>query len=132
MGHASFARHLRHQRIRKGLAQRDVARDAQIDRAYISRLESGERYPSRETVGALCGAMNLSPLDAERLYRSAGFVYNVNVAPLHLIVRDGLVNYEFDEDIIDYLDATWQSMVRLACATQEARNGVSGSHRVSD
>jgi transcriptional regulator with XRE-family HTH domain len=131
MGYTSFARHLRQQRIRRGLAQAAVADKSELSLSLVSRLESGTRQPTRNNLDALCRGLQLSSLESERLYKTAGFVYNVNVAPLQRIVRDGLVGYEFDEDIINHLDATWQSLIRLACATQEARNGVSGTHRVS-
>jgi transcriptional regulator with XRE-family HTH domain len=40
---STFADRVRHARSKRGLSQRDLAKQAQIDHAWVSRLEAGER-----------------------------------------------------------------------------------------
>ena len=120
MANPTFERLLRRTRIKKGLSQIDVAERSTISRSLVSRLESGDRAPTRDNIAALCIGLGLTTWECERMYRSAGFVYNVNTAPLMAFAREALTNYEFDESIVNHLDQMWQHIIILAIGAQEA------------
>lgn len=73
----TFAEALTAFRQRATLSQQALARRAGVYPSEVSRLESGTRHPRRETVEALAGALDLSPLDADlerdRLLLAAGY-----------------------------------------------------------
>ena len=70
----SFGALLRELRDGSGLSQQDLAARAGRTPSHISRLESGERGPSREVVDALAAALGASARDRLRLLRAAGLV----------------------------------------------------------
>ena len=60
-------------RLRAGQSQKALARGAEIDRAYVSRLEQGrDRRPGREIVPAIGEALELGPAWTDRLLAAAG------------------------------------------------------------
>lgn len=66
---------LRDYRVRVGLSQNQLARRAGIDPAYVNRLErSGPDggVPRRRIVLSLAAALELGPVDRERLLIAAG------------------------------------------------------------
>ncbi|HEX2037193.1 MAG TPA: helix-turn-helix transcriptional regulator [Chloroflexota bacterium] len=69
-----FAPLLKAYREARGLAQRALSREAEINPAIISRMESGDRGPSGpEQVLAIARALRLAPYETDRLLLSAGF-----------------------------------------------------------
>lgn len=60
-------------RCARGLSKRCLAQAAGFDHSLISRLESGQRAPSRETVMTLCGALPATPSERDRLLLAADF-----------------------------------------------------------
>jgi transcriptional regulator with XRE-family HTH domain len=57
-----FGSELRKMRLNAKLTQEKVALDADLDRAYLSELESGKKeFPSLDVVFRLCKAMNVLP-----------------------------------------------------------------------
>ena len=72
----SFGALLRSFRVRAGLSQNQLARRADIDPAYVNRLEraaaDSPNLPRRRVVLALAGAMQLGPVDTERLLVACG------------------------------------------------------------
>jgi len=52
-----FASTLKSARESAGLSQAKLAREADFDHSYISRLESGVRMPTRDAVERLCRLM---------------------------------------------------------------------------
>lgn len=56
------------------LSQSRLAEAAGFDHSYLSRLESGNRKPTRDAVDRLCIAMGLDQANTEALLRSAGFI----------------------------------------------------------
>lgn len=50
-----FAQH----RVEMGLSQAAVAKKVGVSRAYITQIESGHRWPSKETLFAICGAIGV-------------------------------------------------------------------------
>lgn len=69
----TFGGLLRGYRIRARLSQSELARRALTDHSYVNRLEAGNREPSPLIVRALATALDLSPLDRDRLLTAAGY-----------------------------------------------------------
>lgn len=69
----SFGRALNAARRKHNLSQRELMEASGIDRSFISRLESGQREPTRETIAALAGAFN-DQATADALYIAAGMI----------------------------------------------------------
>ena len=71
-----FGRLLRDFRVRSGLSQNQLARRAEIDPAYVNRLErapeDSTNLPRRKVVLALAAAMELGPADTDRLLVASG------------------------------------------------------------
>lgn len=68
-----FAAALAEARRKHNLSQGEVGERSGIDRSFISRLERGEREPSRETVRALARAFG-DQATADALYIAAGMI----------------------------------------------------------
>lgn len=47
-------------RERRGLSIRDLSADSGVSREAISAIERGDRYPSLQTLEALCHALTIS------------------------------------------------------------------------
>ncbi len=70
---SNFAQELLQLRLRSGRSGSALARGANIDASYLSRLERGEREPPRkEIVDALARELALAPEEWDRLLVSAG------------------------------------------------------------
>lgn len=61
-------------RTERGLAQKEVARQAEIDGSTLSRLENGGRGVSREVLDRIAAALQLNTLDRLSLHVAAGFL----------------------------------------------------------
>jgi transcriptional regulator with XRE-family HTH domain len=61
-----FARILKENRQQQEQSQEEIALTANLDRTYISMLESGKRQPTLTTIFALCKALNIRPTDVIR------------------------------------------------------------------
>ena len=72
----AFGQLLRAFRVRSGLSQNHLARRAEIDPAYVNRLErappESTNLPRRKVVLALAVAMELGPADTDRLLVACG------------------------------------------------------------
>ena len=72
----AFGQLLRALRVRSGLSQNHLARLAEIDPAYVNRLErappDSTSLPRRKVVLALAVAMELGPADTDRLLVACG------------------------------------------------------------
>jgi transcriptional regulator with XRE-family HTH domain len=62
-----FATNLRRLRNEKGLAQDDLAYEAEVSRSYLSQLEKGAFYASLKIVGKLAEALGVEPAELLRL-----------------------------------------------------------------
>jgi transcriptional regulator with XRE-family HTH domain len=62
-----FASNLRRLRHAKGLAQDDLAYEAEVSRSYLSQLEKGAFYASLKIVGKLADALEVEPAELLRL-----------------------------------------------------------------
>lgn len=56
-----FAQRLRTVRTSRGMTQADLARKAQVDSTYVSRLESAKAAPGLDMVGKLAAALGVAP-----------------------------------------------------------------------
>ncbi|MCO5175563.1 MAG: helix-turn-helix domain-containing protein [Thermomicrobiales bacterium] len=71
---SGFAGLLRDMRDRRRLSQSRLAEAAGFDHSYVSRLESGNRMPTRDAVLKLGDAMALEESERDALLASAGFM----------------------------------------------------------
>lgn len=71
---AGFAPMLRDLRDCRRLSQSRLAAAAGFDHSYVSRLESGNRMPTRDAVQKLADAMALDDDERDTLLASAGFM----------------------------------------------------------
>jgi transcriptional regulator with XRE-family HTH domain len=58
-----FATNLRRLRNAKGMAQDDLAYEADVSRSYLSQLEKGAYYASLKIVGRLADALGVEPAE---------------------------------------------------------------------
>ena len=69
-----FGHVLRAYRERAGLSQLRLGRGAGLhDQSFVSRVESGQRKPTRATTEALADALGLEDADRARLLVAAGY-----------------------------------------------------------
>jgi transcriptional regulator with XRE-family HTH domain len=61
-------------RNERGLAQKQVAQQAEIDNSTLSRLESGDRGVSREVLDRICGVLELDRHERLDILTAAGFM----------------------------------------------------------
>ncbi len=54
---------VRIKRVLKGLSQEDLAKLANVDRSYISQIESGKKTPSISVLERIAGALNCNLKD---------------------------------------------------------------------
>lgn len=60
----TFAVNLRRLRHEKGLSQESLAHEADLDRAYLSRLEKGTTYyASLKIMGKLADVLEIDPME---------------------------------------------------------------------
>jgi transcriptional regulator with XRE-family HTH domain len=67
-----FATNLRRLRNAKGLAQDDLAYEAEVSRSYLSQLEKGAFYASLRIIGKLADALGVEPAELLRLPTKKG------------------------------------------------------------
>jgi transcriptional regulator with XRE-family HTH domain len=63
----AFAANLRRLRHARGLAQDDLAYEANVSRGYLSQLEKGVFYASLKTIGKLAEALKVEPAELLKL-----------------------------------------------------------------
>jgi transcriptional regulator with XRE-family HTH domain len=69
-----FGDALRAARFASGASQNDVERSAGVVHSYLSRLESGQRWPSRAVVAAIVRALDVADQEAAALWHAAGYL----------------------------------------------------------
>ena len=62
----------RHREARRWSQER-LAAEAEMDHSLVSRLESGQRSPTRDAIGKLARGLELAPEQKDRLLIAAGF-----------------------------------------------------------
>lgn len=71
---AQFARLLKQYREEQGVSQSRLAESSEFDHSYVSRLESGNRAPTRDAVNKLADALGLDAGQRDSLLAAAGFM----------------------------------------------------------
>lgn len=69
----NFGTELKALREKARISQSKLAKLCEFDHSYISRLESGARYPTRYAVERISTALELTERDSSALLASAGF-----------------------------------------------------------
>jgi transcriptional regulator with XRE-family HTH domain len=67
-----FATNLRRLRHEKGLSQEQLAYEADINRTYVSKLETGVTYAGLEIMGKLADVLEIEPAELLRLPAKRG------------------------------------------------------------
>jgi transcriptional regulator with XRE-family HTH domain len=62
----------RHREARRWSQER-LAAEAEMDHSLVSRLESGQRSPTRDAIGKLARGLELAPEQKDRMLIAAGF-----------------------------------------------------------
>ena len=57
----TFAANLRRLRHEKGLSQEELAYAADVNRTYMSKLETGASYAGLQIIGKLAGVLEVDP-----------------------------------------------------------------------
>ncbi len=107
-----FAKVLRMLREARGISQYKLAKILNTTPSLISRYESGQRCPRRETVRAIAEALDLTPEERRILYHSAGFI--ADEAALM-----SLIGAEIDDDAAAPTTATRWGIGALDIAHRE-------------
>lgn len=122
-----FGALLRSLRIRSGLSQNLLARRAGIDPAYVNRLErapeDSANLPRRRVVLAMAGALELGPVDTERLLVAAGHCPE-SIARLGTWEPSlGLVARVLADPALTADDlADFRELIRIAASRWDSRN----------
>lgn len=85
----AFAVTLKAHRIRAGCSQAQLAGKADFDHSYFSRLEAGQRNPSRAAIDAIAGALGYGDDAPERaqLLHAAGYLPDADLRIDPLVFR---------------------------------------------
>lgn len=110
----SFGSLLRGLREARGLPMKDLGERAGLHQTFISRLESGERGPSREAVDALVDALDASEADRFRLLVAADLM-----VPLDPLLA-ALAEVFWSERVPPAARARLQALVEVAVAYAQA------------
>lgn len=83
-------------RASRRISQSRLAEAAGVQHSFVSRLESGSRSPSRNTVVALADALGATDSERANLLGAAGFasqtpIHDPTVAELHDVLHDASV-----------------------------------------
>ena len=57
---AQFGKNMKRIRAKKEMSQGDIARALEVDRGYISNIESGKKNPTLATVAKIANALGVS------------------------------------------------------------------------
>lgn len=70
----AFRALLRRHRDARRWSQERLASECEMDHSLMSRLESGDRAPTRESLAKLCAGLGLAGAEAEGLWLAAGLL----------------------------------------------------------
>jgi HTH-type transcriptional regulator, competence development regulator len=102
MAQSAFGVFLRKLREKRGLSLRELAQLANIDHAYVYRLETGEKEaPSAEALTKLVRALKVSKREADMLRYLAD----------HLDVSIGLAEYALEDQTVTPVELTMAASV---------------------
>jgi len=123
-----FGELLRRYRESVRLSQSRLAQLAGFDHSYVSRLESGQRAPTREAVLRLAAAIGLSPAQRDSLLTAAGFLPQ---RAEHLFgdrpVLTDVVHLLQSEDVPEPIRKEFEQMLELL--VRQVRRSVAVSRR---
>jgi transcriptional regulator with XRE-family HTH domain len=117
-----FRRLLKQHREARRWSQERLAHEAEMDHSLVSRLESGQRSPTREAVGKLARGLDLSVEQKDQLLIAAGYfpeqVENVlieepTVRAIYTFLRDE----ETPQPVRDNLRQVLSGLVEIAQAS---------------
>lgn len=126
MGERSFAELLRWYRERTGVSQARLARLVRVDHSYVSRLERGERRPSRDLILRIADALSLPAADTSALLASAGFTPSVLDPELEALASL-LADQRIPEEVRCGLRQVVRSVAVLAQRAATPFRGVDGA-----
>lgn len=95
---AEFRGRLKRHREARRWSQERLATEAEMDHSLVSRLESGQRSPTRESIDKLARGLQLNEAEKDRLLITAGYFpeHAENavgdepaVQRIYLLLRDG-------------------------------------------
>ena len=116
----AFSNALKTFREGAGLSQKRLAESIGLDHSFICRLENGNRMPTRKALDTIAMGLNLNPLQADYLYKEAGFTYTGAMMEVPDMARTVLESAGgYPEDIIEHVDIVWRSLVALADASRK-------------
>ncbi len=119
---AEFRRLLKQHREARRWSQERLAHEAEMDHSLVSRLESGQRSPTREAVGKLARGLDLPAEQKDQLLIAAGYfpeqVENVlieepTVRAIYTFLRDE----ETPQPVRDNLRQVLSGLVEIAQAS---------------
>lgn len=107
---------------RPRLSQSRLAELAGLDHSYLSRIEAGQRVPSRQVVLALADALAATDIERDRLLIAAGFMPEdsgsiLSDEPVLLEALDVLLNPVIPREVRDDVRAQLRLIVRQAQRT---------------
>lgn len=108
-------------RTERGLPQKQVAREANIDNSTLSRLESGDRGVSREVLGRICDVLDLTRQERLDVLAAAGYLTD---EAAQILADDQLAQFArlLNDPGVDPDDATrLRQFLDLALAFAKAR-----------
>jgi transcriptional regulator with XRE-family HTH domain len=93
---SAFSTILRQLRAERGLNQSRLAERANLSHSHVSRLESGDRQPSRPVVSDLAAALGCTDAERDVLLLAAGFTEGEmpRVLDFNLLLLDGALQDE--------------------------------------
>jgi transcriptional regulator with XRE-family HTH domain len=97
-------------RSAKDWTQARLAREARLDQSFVSRLESGDRAPERDTLLRIIDALGVTPYDQERLFAAAGYRSPALDDPL----VSELVRLLIDPSLPADVDRDLRTLIRVA------------------
>lgn len=101
------------QRSNPFISQKRLARRTGLSPSYISRLENGERDPSRDTVERCIDALDLGGEERRKLYAAAGFLDTREIPTVGL--SQPLDDYDLREIRLSHFDADYAVPTCVHC-----------------
>ena len=114
----SFAVELGRLRRKRGISQAELSRRAGVDTSSISRLECGERDPSRDMAERLAEALACSQSERAVLLQAASYHAGVQLDPALEGLNDYLTDPRNDAEERDQMRSCVESLTKLVAERQ--------------
>ncbi len=95
----TFGRSLSHMRTSRHMSQAKLAREANLDPGFISRLEADKRNPQVRTVKRIAARLNCTEAETFELMVAAGYVTRGSENRMYRLAREPEMN-----QLLDFLD----------------------------